>query len=276
MARISAPSFAEVDKDFGYDSNMCWECSSCAALWASNWANTSIHYDIPQLPGMTEETTRRYFSSPTDVHAYSEQYINNNGGLGYWHMLWFLSGSLAEPGMIRQEGGGGFYGLTPKEAMSYIYNVPPEGIMQIMQNWEWYENWDGITASIYWGGTAAEPSDPEITLRGGHEVPVWGYERDEVSPALFAHYGYAPDPVSVDDPIRFSGIQISDPDDQIAGRRFWLRAFYYGNSHLYRLMPDPDDSNVPDNWKNKASMWLYGITLIRKKPTNLLPSYNLE
>lgn len=273
MPRYAVPSnrFLEVDKTWRGDVNLCWAASSCATLWITGWANNQMYWDNPDHPNV-----RSRFTGPNDLLRYTKQHFADYGGWGYWHMLWFLTGSYAigSSNMIALNGGG-FYSLTPQEAMRYIYNVNTEHVFNLL--WSWFNKINGLgglTAAFYFGKSTIEPESYSRHIAGAHEVPLWGFGYDEESESVF---GY-PDrqPVSELDPTRLTSIQISDPDDSISNNRFWLRTYYCPGSHLYKCVPDPLDPNVPSNWRGHASIWLNALTLLAEKPQGLIHTRCLE
>lgn len=263
---VSNDKFIEVDKTWRGDENLCWAAASSATLWLTNWANEKIGWN------KTSTDVLAPMDGPNDVFRYTKAHFKDIGGWGFWHMLWFISGAYpTQPNDLNIANGGGFYSLTPQETLKYIYNVNPEYMTQLLIAWsDKLNGGGGFSSAFYFGSSSSEPESLKYDVLGEHEVPLWGYGLDEDNSEYFQYPQR--DSISEFDPVRLTSVQISDPDDHIAGKRFWLRTYYCPGSHLYKCEPTED---APSNWKNKYSIWLYALTLLRNKPSGLIPTRSL-
>lgn len=245
--------FVEANKSFRNDVNLCWAAASCAALCMTGWCKPTLRVldcEFDYVYGELAEKdvpTPYYLDSPDALLRYTAQYIKDTGWLGYMHMMWFICGSTCgEENILKKLGGGRFYFLSAQETIKYISNILPEDFADTFEKWGGNFETSGVnrvagTASFYLNATGFSPLNSSYNSLGGHEVSLWGFATDGG---------------------KVTAVQIADPDDEQTAR-FWLDCKYDPRYHLYLATPR-DDS--PESWKNKKSMWLYGVTLLAGNP----------
>ncbi len=257
MAEYVIPNerFKEVDKDGDGDSNLCWLASACSALWLSDWANNKIFRDKNNGAG-TEDY--QAFQNPTEVFKYAKQAFSNTGGLAWRGMTWWIANSYpldpeTDPNY------GGFYYLSAREAMDFIYTVTPENFLSLLSDTygkldEYAEYYAGLPAGTLGVIFSTSTNAPSSTTEVGnfHEVPLWGYrvsDEDETTP------------------LNITAFQISDPDND-ANTRFWIPVSYDPKTHWYKeTYTTASSTDVPSSWSTNA--WIQTLSVILPRPVEI-------
>ena len=102
--------FADIDKTFRDDINLCWLASACSMLWSSGWAGS------PK------------WESPTDFFTEAKSYFRDDSCNAFSGALWYLCGSFPRLDVINNiyNSGGRYTSLSVEQASSLLYCVFPE------------------------------------------------------------------------------------------------------------------------------------------------------
>ena len=246
--------FADIDKTFRDDINLCWLASACSMLWSSGWAGS------PK------------WESPTDFFTEAKSYFRDDSCNAFSGALWYLCGSFPRLDVINNiyNSGGRYTSLSVEQASSLLYCVFPEEMYTFLNTRTLSASPMGaFTASVLFSYAQHLPQDTSSII-GGHEVPLWGFDLNKTIPTgIFDDLPAIPSGSNNRSLYgnRISAVQISDPDDEQHGLRFWLYAYYHSETHYYLLRANPADSTVPSGWKDGRSIWLNTMTYLVPKPT---------
>lgn len=265
MSSYTTPEnrFADIDKTFRDDVNLCWLASACSMIWSAGWA----------VPNKWE--------TPTALFEEVKTYFKDEGCNALHGALWYLCGAFPRWGKLNNiyKSGGNYRTMNITQASSLLYGLYPENMYSFLDYRLQYDAANntslmgGFTTSMLFCPPRTLPLESSSIL-GAHEVPLWGFELNEPIPSgVFDDLpSFQPDWNEELYGDHVSSVYISDPDDEQYDHAFTLYAYYHPEAHCYLLRPDPNDNEVPSNWQDGRSIWMNTMTYLVKNPNTEFPS----